>query len=132
MSTTRQGATGVIFHREGDTIILTDPMGREYACTTPQELWDDMCSILADQAIPKMLVSAPDEEGKTHVEADLPTEKEFFDTLSENAGAVAQEFWGPFFGKVVRAGARRGGPRALRFLRKISRNSKKGEPVGRT
>ena len=116
-------ATGLIVQREGDRLVLTDPAGKQYECRNGAELWDDVLSILGDATLPKMLVAAPSERrggaGTQEIDAQA-----FFEDFCAQAGAVVGDAYGPFFGRIAEQAGRRGGPAALTFLKKISRNSK--------
>lgn len=122
---------GIIFHRDGDRLIVTDGRGRQYACSTAQELWDDMISILGADDLPKMIVGAPGEEGTNTGAGEEFDAKSFFEAFCHLGSEVVGDAYGPFLGKLAAHASRRGAPAAMSFFKKISRPSKppKGSEV---
>lgn len=120
----KTNAMGVIFHREGDTVVLTDPAGKQYVCSTPQELWADMNAILGDGTLPKMLVEAAPEATGADGAPTKEDARAMFDSACEQASEFVGDAYGPFFGKLAQAATKRGGPAAFNFLKSISRNGK--------
>jgi hypothetical protein len=115
-------ATGLIVQRVGEHIVITDPNGKQFAVTNPDELWEDLLTILSDATLPKMLTGAVGQPGASS--GGEP--QEFFDAFCSQAAGAIGDAYGPLFGRIAEAAARRGAPAGLSLLKKISRTSKKG------
>jgi hypothetical protein len=109
-----QNVSMVVLYREADGLVIVDASEREYLCKTPEELWQDLHSIMGDPSLPKGTISPPAAEG---------TGEKLFDAVCEQVQEAATEQYGGFLGNVAGRVARNGGTLAGRLLRTISRKN---------
>lgn len=110
---------------ERTVVVLVDAAETEHVVETPEQLWVAIMGIASDPALPRC-----------HTD-DLPDGEEFeqqaaaagghlHSFVCEQAEGIVTDAAGPVFGRMAGAMIRNGGQDALRLLRFISRNEKKG------
>jgi hypothetical protein len=112
-----QRLTIVGVFKDGKHIVLADADRKQYACGTPQELWDDLMAIIADKALPGTVIS------QEQVDGDEDILKDACDQVRDVVG----EHYGRFWGRLAGEATKKVGPLTLKTLRNVS----KGDRFGR-
>lgn len=112
----------VAFYAEGASVILVDANGVEHKCDAPDELWAAMWTIRSDPSLPSAENVTPEVvlQG-AQVEEEDDEEAATYGLVAQQVGASVGNAYGPLVGQLCEGMVRNGGPRVIRFLRKISR-----------
>lgn len=121
-------ARTITFHLDSEGhLVFFDESRAEYACATPQELWDDLQALAKaprrNRAQPQTVREEPvpeDGDGATPDDGDITTPEGLYEVACQQAEEIAESEYGPI-GKVVVGKAARAGSRSiLGMLRNIS------------
>ncbi len=92
--------------KDGRCIVVVDGERKQYQAKTPQELWDDLMTIMADPALPGTVITQAQASGDDDILADA------CDQVEDMFGDRYGKFWGRLAGETTKRVA----PLTLRLL----------------
>lgn len=109
-------------------VVLVDAGETEHVVETPEQLWVAMMAIASDPALPRCHTADIDGDGDAEEleQKAAAAGGQLHSFVCEQAEGIVTEAAGPIFGRMAGAMVRNGGQDALRLLRFISRDEKKG------